>query len=152
MVVGQTGCGKTTLLNSLLNYLTGINFDDNFRYKIIYEGPNVNNAKSGMGVISNTSSLILTIKGNTIAGKSSRGIRIVKPTKKVSILSNTITTSNPKSKKYIGISCQKTKSGTKIKKNKITGNKTGPGIYLDKAKASVSGNKVKKSIKKIAKN
>ena len=42
MVVGQTGSGKTTLLNSFINYLLGIQFEDNFRYKIIHEdfGPN----------------------------------------------------------------------------------------------------------------
>lgn len=37
MVVGQTGCGKTTLLNSFINYILGIQIEDNFRYEIIYE-------------------------------------------------------------------------------------------------------------------
>lgn len=37
MVVGQTGSGKTTLLNSYINYIMGINYEDDFRYKIIYE-------------------------------------------------------------------------------------------------------------------
>ena len=37
MVVGQTGCGKTTLLNSFLNYILGIKIEDNFRYVIIHE-------------------------------------------------------------------------------------------------------------------
>lgn len=37
MVVGQTGSGKTTLLNSFINYLLGVQFEDNFRYKIIHE-------------------------------------------------------------------------------------------------------------------
>ena len=37
MVVGQTGCGKTTLLNSFINYLLGVELEDNFRYKIIHE-------------------------------------------------------------------------------------------------------------------
>ena len=37
MVVGQTGCGKTTLLNSFINYVLGIEIDDNFRYEIIHE-------------------------------------------------------------------------------------------------------------------
>ena len=37
MVVGQTGCGKTTLLNSFINYLLGIEIDYDFRYEIIHE-------------------------------------------------------------------------------------------------------------------
>ena len=37
MAVGQTGCGKTTLLNSFINYLLGIEIDDDFRYEIIHE-------------------------------------------------------------------------------------------------------------------
>ena len=37
MMVGQTGCGKTTLLNSFINYLLGIEIDDDFRYEIIHE-------------------------------------------------------------------------------------------------------------------
>ena len=37
MVVGQTGCGKTTLLNSFLNFVLGIKIEDNFRYVIIHE-------------------------------------------------------------------------------------------------------------------
>ena len=32
MVVGPTVCGKTSLLISLVNYLTGIRFEDKFRY------------------------------------------------------------------------------------------------------------------------
>ena len=39
MVVGETGTGKTTLLNCYLNYLLGIEISDKFRYKIIYEDP-----------------------------------------------------------------------------------------------------------------
>jgi len=31
MVVGQVGSGKTTLLNSFINYLLGIQIEDNFR-------------------------------------------------------------------------------------------------------------------------
>ena len=37
MVVGQTGSGKNTLLNSLNNALCGIQLQDNFRYIIIDE-------------------------------------------------------------------------------------------------------------------
>ena len=37
MVVAETGSGKTTLLSSFINYLLGIKFEDNFRYKIINE-------------------------------------------------------------------------------------------------------------------
>ena len=46
MVVGQTGCGKTCLSNSLFNYLTGFIFEDKFIYKITNEGTIQNQEKS----------------------------------------------------------------------------------------------------------
>jgi len=36
-VVGMTGTGKTTLIDSLINYLLGVEFYDLFRYKLIDE-------------------------------------------------------------------------------------------------------------------
>ena len=46
MVVGQTGCGKTTLLNSFINYILGIKMEDNFRYEIIHEQFGTSQSKS----------------------------------------------------------------------------------------------------------
>ena len=46
MVVGETGCGKTTLLNSFVNFLLGVNIIDDYRYKIILERTNKSQAKS----------------------------------------------------------------------------------------------------------
>ena len=46
ILLGQTGTGKTTLINRLINYLTGIKFEDKFRYKIIEEEPNRNRSES----------------------------------------------------------------------------------------------------------
>ena len=46
MLVGQTRCGKTFILNSLINYLTGFSFEDKFIYKIINEGTIQNQEKS----------------------------------------------------------------------------------------------------------
>ena len=40
MVVGMTGVGKSTFLNSLINRLMGIEAEDNFRYVLIKEDPN----------------------------------------------------------------------------------------------------------------
>ena len=37
VVLGQTGCGKTTLVDSFLNYILGVDFFDKFRYKLVDE-------------------------------------------------------------------------------------------------------------------
>ena len=38
MVIGETGTGKTTLLNSMMNYLWNVQYHDPYRYKLIDEG------------------------------------------------------------------------------------------------------------------
>merc|ERR1711988_939926 len=42
LLIGGTGSGKSTTLNSMVNYLYGIEFDHPYRYKLIEEQPNEN--------------------------------------------------------------------------------------------------------------
>jgi septin family protein len=37
IVFGETGCGKSTFLNSIANYILGVELEDNYRYLIIAE-------------------------------------------------------------------------------------------------------------------
>lgn len=37
LVVGETGSGKTTLLDAFVNKLTGMEFTDNWRWKLVNE-------------------------------------------------------------------------------------------------------------------
>lgn len=37
ILLGQIGSGKTLLINSFINYVLGIEFEDNFRYEIAHE-------------------------------------------------------------------------------------------------------------------
>ncbi|XP_063875966.1 uncharacterized protein LOC135108974 [Scylla paramamosain] len=46
MMVGETGSGKTTLINGLVNYVLGVDWDDKFRFKMIVEDSNANQAVS----------------------------------------------------------------------------------------------------------
>ena len=46
LVIGATGTGKTTCLNSMMNYLWEVEYEDKFRYKLILENKNANQAKS----------------------------------------------------------------------------------------------------------
>lgn len=107
------------------------------------------NARKGMGVFSNTGCHIGKISGNKITGKYTVGIRIIAAKKKVTITSNKMVSGNPSSVQSRGISANNC-SNLVIKKNKITGNKTGPGIYIPHCKASVSGNVIKKSTRKVS--
>ena len=111
----------------------------------------VNQAKKGMGVISNTGCVISNISGNKISGKYTVGIRIIAAKKKITVTKNTITAGNPSGVWSRGISANNS-SKLVITKNKITGNKTGPGIYVPSCKGKFSGNKISKSTSKISRS
>ena len=46
MVVGATGAGKTTLINGMANYIMGVQWDDDFRFKLIAEPTSKDQSKS----------------------------------------------------------------------------------------------------------
>ena len=46
MVVGATGAGKTTLINGMVNYILGVDWKDDFRYKLVVEDKAVSQANS----------------------------------------------------------------------------------------------------------
>ena len=61
MIVGATGAGKTTLINSMINYLFGISFEDDFRLQMIHEDLGKSQAHSQTRCV--TSYTIYTMKG-----------------------------------------------------------------------------------------
>ncbi|XP_058873355.1 uncharacterized protein LOC131724722 [Acipenser ruthenus] len=46
MVLGATGSGKTTLINGMINYILGVEWEDDFRFKLINEETNRSQAHS----------------------------------------------------------------------------------------------------------
>ncbi|XP_050798398.1 uncharacterized protein LOC127045810 [Gopherus flavomarginatus] len=46
MVMGATGSGKTTLINGMINYVLGMQWEDEFRFKLIHETTNRSQAQS----------------------------------------------------------------------------------------------------------
>nr|XP_023676740.1 uncharacterized protein LOC111848744 [Paramormyrops kingsleyae] len=46
MVIGATGAGKSALINGMINYILGVKWEDNFRFKLIDEGTSKSQAES----------------------------------------------------------------------------------------------------------
>ncbi|XP_068076385.1 uncharacterized protein [Danio rerio] len=46
MMIGATGAGKTTLINSMINYILGVKWEDDFRFVLIDEGQQKSQAES----------------------------------------------------------------------------------------------------------
>ncbi|XP_016117353.1 uncharacterized protein [Sinocyclocheilus grahami] len=46
MMIGATGAGKTTLINSMINYILGVQWKDDFRFVLIDEGNQKSQAES----------------------------------------------------------------------------------------------------------
>lgn len=46
LLIGQTGNGKTTLINFLINTLLGVEYEDDFRFKIVVEKKRLHEAQS----------------------------------------------------------------------------------------------------------
>ena len=64
MVVGATGAGKTTLINGMINYIMGVEWKDNFRFKLIGDETTENQAHSQTQKI--TAYTIHQVKGSPV--------------------------------------------------------------------------------------
>ncbi|XP_067248687.1 uncharacterized protein [Chanodichthys erythropterus] len=51
MMIGATGSGKTTLINSMINYILGVQWEDDFRFVLIDEGKQKSQAESQTSAI-----------------------------------------------------------------------------------------------------
>ncbi|MBR3147401.1 MAG: right-handed parallel beta-helix repeat-containing protein [Eubacterium sp.] len=159
-IVSSKQNGIFVCKKALANNVTGNTITNAKLYGVITsEGGKINtlkgntisttDAKNGISIIANTKTYIGKITGNKISGKYSCGIRVKSPTKKMYVTSNVLKCGNPKGKRSSGVSVEFARKGIVIKKNKITGNGTGIGIFTKSSKASVSGNKLVKTGGKI---
>ena len=46
LVIGATGAGKSTLINGMANYVMGVKWEDDFRFKVVTDDPKVSTSKS----------------------------------------------------------------------------------------------------------
>ncbi len=106
----------------------------------------ISNPKDGCVVKISDDSTVKKISKNTMTGKAAYGVRVAGAKSNMEISSNTMTTTNSSGNQYNPIRLMKGKNFTyTVKNNKLTGNKTNYGIYVDEGKAKITGNTVKKA-------
>ncbi|MBR2189970.1 MAG: right-handed parallel beta-helix repeat-containing protein [Eubacterium sp.] len=103
------------------------------------------NSDYSSGIFVNEKSSVGKITKNTISGKSHNGINLKMPKKNCTISGNTITTTSTAKQSHKGIYIRAARARKMtIKDNKLTGNKTSYGIWIDGCGGTVSGNTVSK--------
>ncbi|XP_053571499.1 uncharacterized protein LOC128661246 [Bombina bombina] len=51
LLIGATGTGKTTLINGMANYILGVDWEDDFRFKLVHEVTNKSEAHSQTSLV-----------------------------------------------------------------------------------------------------
>nr|XP_015195114.1 PREDICTED: uncharacterized protein LOC102695955 [Lepisosteus oculatus] len=51
ILLGATGAGKTTLINTMINYILGVQWEDRFRFKLIHKETNHSQAESQTSIV-----------------------------------------------------------------------------------------------------
>ncbi|XP_065641346.1 uncharacterized protein LOC100199872 isoform X1 [Hydra vulgaris] len=66
MMTGQTGSGKTLMVNNIVNYVYGINFNDGFRFQIVFEEEEISDRHPNENNNSTTASMTRWITSYTL--------------------------------------------------------------------------------------
>ena len=110
-----------------------------------YFSVDAKNNKKSYGVCVDAGSSLKTLKGNTITGKMTFGMKFFSVTSTTTISGNKVISQNAAGVKFAGIVLNGDLKKITVKSNTVMGNRTDYGICLNSGKAEISKNTVTKN-------